>query len=425
MPRGPHVPSISHIRKALDEVAGATRYDDPSTDKRGTGADPAMAVWISDPERQGNAGYAMDADPDAGLDADTDSSDTVVDEPVVVFEIPPQVTESEIHHVLGDDQLTKIEQLAQLSGSDVYGWYTTFHQKRFQYGVHIPFEGILAFALHACADVNVSLERKLHLAYHAILRHELFHFNVDCMIANWELTTGAPVYWNAKERYREPHGYVTLEEGLANAYMLRGFKHRSRPLANSVGAYQALKRFCKRQPEGYRDAEQYVRTRGPYGRMDSFFDASCELSVQYQHESKPLWVPPDHALDTLMFYPDLIHIDWTRCPIIILDEHNLRGALGIGISFFQVITDIKQTEDFSKTLKRLDRSIQKRWQNTVDKLALSTALNGLGFQPWKKDGRECYSVNVGGNFRAHLRYDRSGSTWYAESIGDHKEMGHG
>jgi len=324
------------------------------------------------------------SDPD-GPSTDEDSGDTVVDQPVIAFEIPPEITESQISNVLGADLLTKIQQLAQLIGSDAYGWYTTFHQKRFQYGVHIPLEGIPAFAVHAFVGIDLPLERKVLLAYHAILRHELFHFNVDCMIANWELATGAAVFWKAKERYRQPHGYPALEEGLANAYMLRGFKHRSQPLANSAGAYQALKQFCGRQPKGYRDAARYVKTRGPHGRMDSFFDACCELSVQYQNESEPLWQPPD-VLDPLLFYPDLIRIDWTRCPIVILDEHNLRGALGIGVSFFQVITDIEETAVFLKSLQKLDQSLQKRWQASKRRLAQNTSLGSLGFQQWKKDG---------------------------------------
>lgn len=70
--------------------------------------------------------------------------------------------------------------------------------------------------------------------FHAVLRHELFHFEVDCMIASWELATGVEVYW-ASRKYRNAAGYNELEEGLANAYMLRGFKYPSRLLGNAPG----------------------------------------------------------------------------------------------------------------------------------------------------------------------------------------------
>ena len=423
MPAGPHVPSINYIREALEKVPDAIRYDDPSTESRGSGTNPAIAVWISKPDRQESSAIVNDTDSEDGPGIES-RFEPEGDEPAVAFEIPPKLTEGDIRRALGDE-LVKIEQLAQLTGGDAYGWYTTFHQKRYQYGVHIPFLGILAFAVRAFAGMEHPLERKVDWAFHAILRHELFHFNVDCMIANWELTTGAAVFWNAKERNRNTHGYVSLEEALANAYMLRGFKQPSRRLANSAGAYQALKQFCLWQPEGYSDAHKYVKTRGPYGRMDSYFDACSELSVRYQQSSEPLWRPLESALDTLIFYPDLVRVDWTRCPIIILDEHGLQEALGIGISYYQSIKGIEETERFIRSLEKLDMSIQKRWKKSKEKLALSTSLNSLDFKQWKKEGADYFSVRVGGNYRAHLRRSDLADKWFAEAIGNHKEMKHG
>ncbi|WP_395307526.1 hypothetical protein V4U86_19180 [Mycobacterium sp. AMU20-3851] len=424
MPSGSHVPSISLTRKALEDVPHALRYDDPSTDARSSGADPAIVVWISDPGREGSARETLDPGGEGGQGTDTSSVETTADEPTVVFEIPPKLTEADVRNALGEE-LTNIQQLSQLRALDAYGWYTTFHQKRYQYGVYIPSEGILALALDAFGELDLPLARKAQLAFHAILRHELFHFNVDCMTANWELITGAPVFWKAKERYRNPSGFVPLEEGLANAYMLRGFQRPSQKLGNSAGVYRALKNFCERQPEGYRDAASYLRTRGAYGRIDSYFDACSELSVRYQQTSEPVWSPPESALDTLMVYPDLIRIDWTRCPIMVLDDHDILDALGINVTFFRSIIGIEETAKFERSLSRLDRSIQKRWHESKNKLALSTSLSSLDFKQWKKDGTDFFSVRVGGNYRAHLRRDREQSKWFAEAIGNHKEMRHG
>jgi hypothetical protein len=60
---------------------------------------------------------------------------------------------------------------------------------------------------------NFSLERRLEIAFHAILRHELFHFATDCMAANWELATNMPVYWYAKCEYRDKAGCLGWDDG--------------------------------------------------------------------------------------------------------------------------------------------------------------------------------------------------------------------
>ena len=85
MPTGPHVPSISYIRKALEAIPKAIRYDDPSTDERGSGGDPVIAVRISDPDRNRSARDEMDANPAERPHADAGSSEASVDEPVVAF----------------------------------------------------------------------------------------------------------------------------------------------------------------------------------------------------------------------------------------------------------------------------------------------------------------------------------------------------
>lgn len=204
--------------------------------------------------------------------------------------------------------------------------------------------------------------------------------------------------------------------------MLRGFKNPTRLLSNSGGTYKALKRFCARQPAGYRDAAKYVKTRGHY--LASFFGACFELSEMYQHESDSQWTSPE-TLDALIFYPDLIRIDWTRCPIVVLDEHGLQTALGIGVSYFDTVEFIEEADGFTRSYDKLDRRLQNLWDLRKRDLARSTALKSLDFKQWKTGGTDVYSVRVDGNYRAHLRYDRDRSTCYAERIGNHKAMGHG
>ncbi|OBF29772.1 hypothetical protein A5727_23165 [Mycobacterium sp. ACS4331] len=265
--------------------------------------------------------------------------------------------------------------------------------------------------------IESSFERKLELAFHAILRHELFHFEVDCMVANWELATGVEVYWQSR-KYRNSNGYVELEEGLANAYMLRGFRHPTRLLSNASGAYAALRDFCtNRQPAGYNDGPEFAKSR------DAYLEQCRRLSDDYHQASSATWKAP-HALERLTFYPGPTRIDWTRCPITIYDPTGLLQELGIRPSYFQIVDDIEETEKFQRTVRRLDRSIQSRWESTKYQLARSTSLKSLDFKQWPKEGRDYYSVRVGRNFRAHLRRDREEARWLAEAIGNHKDMGH-
>ncbi|MBB2769111.1 UNVERIFIED_ORG: plasmid maintenance system killer protein [Mycolicibacterium obuense] len=127
----------------------------------------------------------------------------------------------------------------------------------------------------------------------------------------------------------------------------------------------------------------------------------------------------------MIFYPNPVRIDWTRCPIILDDPVDLLQRLGIGVSLFRAVEDVLETPKFRSALSKLDSQLQKLWSTRKADLARSTALKSLDFKPWKKAGPDIYSVRVNGNYRAHLRHDRDERVWFAEAIGDHKAMGHG
>ncbi|MDP7724169.1 hypothetical protein [Mycobacterium sp. TY814] len=148
------------------------------------------------------------------------------------FGTPSTVTDADIWRILGEERFGALDALQQIRGIDALGWYMTFHQRSSQHGVHIPVEGVLWLVLNVFDKVRLPLARRIEIAFHAILRHEIFHFAADCMAANWELATGVEVYWSSRG-HQNALGHIELEEGLANAYMLRGFKHPSRLLVMS------------------------------------------------------------------------------------------------------------------------------------------------------------------------------------------------
>jgi hypothetical protein len=236
------------------------------------------------------------------------------------------------------------------------------------------------------------------------------------MAANWELALGPRVYWRAKDESGDLPGYKGLEEALANAYMLRGLRHPSGALRNSRGSYDALKAFCELQPPGYRDGPLYARSRAQY------VDGCRNLSANFEATSASEWEVPPQALDTLIFYPNPFQIDWSRCPILVHDRQGILKTLGIGLDFFEKITGVVESLSFLRDLRRHGRELEGKWSRRKERLALSVDHE---VERWRPGGPNCYPVRIDDNFRAHLRRDAANGSWTAESIGDHKSMGHG
>lgn len=407
------IPSVVEIRVALEDIPGAIR-DDPLPEDVREGTERATPIWSPD----GGLSSAQAVDMPDSAD---DDGDAFNDEPGVIFEVPPALTDAEIRNVLGDEEIGNLKRLEQVRGIDALGWYMTFHQRRYQHGIYIPIKGILYLAIGALAGLSVDVERKIELAFHAILRHELFHFATDCMTANWELATAREVYWKAKAARRNASGYVELEEALANAYMLRGFKWPTQKL-KAPGGYSALGKYCELQPAGYKLGPTYARKQGKY------VEKSQQLSIDYQNASvtDPKLKAPNE-LDGSRLYPDITRIAWQRCPIFILDEHDLLGLLGIRLDLFASIPTMTETDGFRDDFDKLQKPIQAKWVKCRRMLEQenSTAVKGLDFKRWKPGGDDCYSVRVDLKHRAHLLYDRTHRTWSAIEIGNHKDMGHG
>lgn len=189
--------------------------------------------------------------------------------PPIVFETPPQLTDADIREALGDN-LTDVMRLVRQRGIEALAWYVSFHQRASRYGIFIPLKGVLAPASMAFTRLTLPLERKLEISFHALLRHELFHFEADCMAANWELTLGTEVYWWAKVNC-----LGDFEEALGNAYMLRGFRHPGGVLRNARGSYDALTAFC-----AHRDGPHFARSRQRYIDGCRRFSADVEIARQ-------------------------------------------------------------------------------------------------------------------------------------------------
>jgi len=399
-------PSVFAIRVALEEIPGAIRLD-PTPEDTAAGRDLGMPVLHLGGEGFDRVGRLIPSDADEAAAAS--------ERPEVIFEVPPKVTDAEVFEALGEGP-GEVARQVQVKGTDALGWYVTFHQRAAQHGVYLPIEGIATLAVGALGPLALPLERRLEIAFHAILRHELYHFEADCMAANWELALGRRVYWWAKDEFSDLPGYKDLEEALANAYMLRGLRHPGGALRNSRGSYDALKAFCELQPRGYRDGPVYAKSRTKY------VEGCRALSANFETTSAGEWEVPADVLDTLIFYPNPFQIDWRRCPILVFDRFGILNTLGIGVDFFETITGVVESPSFLRDLRKHGRQLEDKWDRRKERLSRSV---GHEVERWRPGGPNCYSVRIDDNFRAHLRRDPANGSWIAESVGDHKSMGHG
>ena len=264
----------------------------------------------------------------------------------------------------------------------------------------------------AFARLQVSRARRIELAFNAILRHELMHFAVDYMASQWELAIGMQCYWSS-QRLRDSHyGYYLLEEKLANAYMLRGFRFPTRTTRES-GAFNALRDFTLGMPPGYRDGASAL-SKNSFEANLSVISAEFEGSIERNYKT---CFP--QGFDHLSLYPSLRPINWRYCTVL-LDYDG--EVVPFSVRIISTIPMIEETPRFRRRIGQTGAQVRNAWARTKSKLNVSTQISSLDFRAW---GPDLFSVRVTASIRAHLRLIRETGEWIAESIGQHKEMGHG
>jgi hypothetical protein len=336
-----------------------------------------------------------------------------------VFEIGAEVDER--FPGLGGEAGKRIEQSIAVHGMDALGWYVPFHHPGLQWGIYIPVSGMGYLIKHAFGGLGTSLATKLHLAFHAILHHELFHFATEYAIAQAEMTHDEAWYVPAKNGMRaKSPGYCAVEEQLANASMLSAFR-TAKPALRVPGKQAALQAFVSRQPEGYRDGLE-VKPREWDGYLEEL--SQCYGAYSRRCAGHPyLWFP-NLGYDWPRLFPIRPRIDWRYCPIHLVDDSNRLGLPGGWLNLFSRLSAIEEAEDFRKKLKKLALPTQRAWKRTKEKLC-NAITAGADFKQWSRGGNDLYSVRINDNFRAHLRRREETDDWLAVAIGSHKEMGHG
>jgi hypothetical protein len=414
---------VSSIRKGLAEIDGALDTFPPHPGYEGSqeAVHSARTMWWGgqDPNLLTETALAPQADLyDVEVDGDDFGVNGVNGGFDPVFEIGAEVDER--FPGLGGDSGKKIQQSFELYGMDALGWYVPFHHPGIQWGIYIPVSGLIYLIKHAFGGLAAPVDTKTHLAFHAILNHELFHFVTEYTIAQAELAQEEPWYVPAKQGMRESSpGYCVEEEKLANAYMLSAFR-TMKPALRVAGKQAALGAFVKKQPAGYRDA---LVVRPPHwdGLLDGLVHQFGACKPRSTH--RLLW-DPSLGYDWSQQFPIRPRIDWRYCPIHLVDDSMRLGIPPGWLDFFSRLSVIEESEDFKKMLGKLALPIQRAWERMKQKLGLAITA-GADFKKWDKGGNGLYSVRVNDSFRAHLRRREESDDWLAVAIGNYKEMGHG
>ncbi len=317
------------------------------------------------------------------------------------------------------------------AGADAVAWYVSFHGSSDRWGIYVPLSSLPILDELYFADLPIPRVERWRLVWEALLAHEAAHFAVDYACAWFELLHHSPLRRTVHDRMQASDkwssallprsSYFEAEEALANGHLLRALGRRAGPEVT-----EALRRFVRVQPPGYRDGEAAATDSG-------FAAAVTEVLRGYLSVWSTAWNldPGNPALDLSRLLP-LDTADLAQCPVWVLDDLDAVGLPSGAVQLFARVAPIEETSAFRKKAKR--QRLGDAWERTKARLAEGVP-NGSDFKKWPKAGDGMWSVRVTDGVRAHLRQPEQASllasedphqgTWLACNIGGHKEMGHG
>jgi len=401
---------ISIVRREISRIDGALYDVEPERHDPGL-QEGVASLWLAAEEimtgTPSNEKFGGDED-----DTDADEAPAIEE----MLEYGPIMDEAQIVRALEGPEGKQLEQSVLVKGVDGLAWYVNFHVKGAQWGVYIPTSGLAYMMVRVFGRLPVNSDTKMKIAFRALHQHELFHFAVDYMSAQWEAITGHACHRPARALKDSVAGYILREEELANAHMIRSLRGGSAAL-KVRGRSEALRLFTRRQPAGYQDAERSTRRVA--------FDAGCEaLARDYVSKISGIELGFIGGVDLLRIYPLSPAIDWRYCPIHIIHDERRLNIPPVDLGLFSNIATIVENEHFKTQFPALPSAIQEAWIRKKQMLAVTTAAKGLDFKFWERRGTEkVYSIRLSANYRAHLAY--SGVQWAAIGVGTHAAMGHG
>jgi hypothetical protein len=361
------VKPIRHVRPSISSIPGALFEAEPDVDERGS-LEGLRTLWSSDDDE-----WSLNRSAGRPTEEEEPESDAFPPAIEDLFEYGAEIDEPTLEEAFGGEGGTRIRRSVELErGTDALAWYVTFHAKGVQWGIYMPLTSIAWMMQSVFGGLRVDWKAKFQVAFRALHQHELFHFAVDYMAAQWEGMVGSACFHPARSLRDPARKYILLEEKMANAHMIRSFW--GGPAGLKIrGRMDALRQFTKKQPPGYCD--------GGKSTARSEFDAGCERLAKAYVECIPGYDTGRlGGIDLKSMYPLRPAVDWRYCPIHTIADEGRLGIPAIELGLFRRIPTIIESEAFRKDLSRLPELVQQMWESTRAKLATTTAPQWTRFQ---------------------------------------------
>jgi hypothetical protein len=252
------------------------------------------------------------------------------------------------------------------------------------------------------------------LARNFLHKHEFMHYKCDLQVLMLEAVLKRNLYvplHSALKGQKE----LFVEEALANRAIWDWSKKKK-----SRFPQEFAELFMDLQPAAYsRFREDINILRGEW--MANVLDLEPPGTRCRRRTDIPQWA--DAAPSDLIYPGESSCFMKGHCPQYIISPKNITDWLNPAL-VLPPVNSIVDAASVKKVLKGKYRNLEKKWQKTKNKLKKNRLGNGLNLKPWKKDGKDAYSVKIDYGNRAHLRHMGHGD-WMTYTLGNHKDLGHG
>ncbi|MBF0385676.1 MAG: hypothetical protein HQL27_07360 [Candidatus Omnitrophica bacterium] len=347
--------------------------------------------------------YELPVDEFVPFIKDIDESDNRYPEPLRSFE---DQREDIIGLKLNDEERNAIEGGIRWVGIETLAFYKSrrdIAKKPFcgNWGIFYIHKGVNYLASEI-TSAYPGRGNAYKLALEFLRQHERFHYETDISALMMEAVKKEHLY-DPLRYVLQKHRSSSVEEALANQRVLLWAQKKA-------GIEEYAYNFMKCQPNAY------ARFDEPLKELQSEYLYSL-LDRSFGRTSRP----PHPIAQWVLSVPDKLLVS-TLCPEYYIQNVNYSNFIPAAFGFPPVLR-VEDSPDVIEKLQGKYLHLKERWEKCKQKLVENCMAKALNFKPWIKKAK-VWSVNVDGNFRAHLA-DIGNGLWRTIDLDNHAKMGHG